>query len=1030
MMKYLIAVFFSLLVMASAAHANRCDAPNNLADYKVIEGDYTLSFSDNEKILPGIYVKGDVYLFNATFTGNIYATGTINLSFSLVKGTIYAENKIVKNPKSKITQYACSQVKAPKKSCSNPPNVSDYTLWEGDFKLKRGKRYPTSGVENLYVTGEVELKVGSHFHGNIYAVGEVELRNKAVVDGDVYSEDEVELKGKKSIITGDICEESAAIPLPKPRVCEIPSWDIYNPTLCNGNLEVSNTNENRCNGVIISDFPDNIEVTGNVLVKANAITQSRIHAEGDITVEASVQATGYLYTESCLIIDPSAVISAATCDNCSPSDDFQFEVITPPDALTCEPHSLQVNVRNSDGTIATDYTGLINLTTTPPLGTWSLLNGSGTLIDSDNVDGLGTYQFVSADQGTVELGLFNQIATELSVLISGGGVESDPALITFRPFKLKAEIPEFTTANQPFDMTLTAVGKDASGKGCDVIQEYTGNQNLKFWSSYINPAPADTPAPFGTNVEINQAKIAKDRTTATNQVIDFNNGVATVSVNYPDAGQIQLHTRDDNGIGKPPAGPNQNDELQGSTITIVNPFKLVIDDITATQRNIKSARIKSSGAFIRASVPDYNDLQVDTFDLTAKAIIDCTSAGVSKNCPAIGDDIYKIAPSFSHPKVTLIPSNMSPYKLGSVAYKESLDIALTEGQFVYKNLAYSEVGLFGLQLKALGYIDTGNNIAVDTVKKIGRFYPDYLAFSSFNTIPACNSDFTYLGETAISVNYNMKAYAQGGSYLTENYDQSLGYPVAENFSDQAYVGTLSLNDRLLPSRLLHGYYYQPSEWKSGQYNVLDLKMGIDKTTIPDGPYFDENNNLVDYFIKLSGIDGEKIQINSDTTCSGDSCNLGSLGDLAYGRLQAGNGHGSEFQSVRTAIEATYYDTAQFVPFTRDVCTPLNMAQVSSVPTKTAANEIKVGTTGKTKLSIINSPLIKGKGQFNFSAPKTPGKLDYFIELQTVAPWLLDAGNAVVCPESSASNEDCISGYVEFGLFRGNDRIINRLQTFN
>jgi hypothetical protein len=112
---------------------------------------------------------------------------------------------------------------------------------------------------------------------------------------------------------------------------------------------------------------------------------------------------------------------------------------------------------------------------------------------------------------------------------------------------------------------------------------------------------------------------------------------------------------------------------------------------------------------------------------------------------------------------------------------------------------------------------------------------------------------------------------------------------------------------------------------------------------------------------------------------------------------------------------------------RDVCTTVALDQTDKVSSPPAF-------AAKTTLSILNSPLISGKSYFEFSAPGETGKLNYFVQLQSPAepllytPWLLDSGNAVACPESGSL--DCISGYVEFGLFRGNDRIIYRLQTYD
>ena len=43
---------------------------------------------------------------------------------------------------------------------------------------------------------------------------------------------------------------------------------------------------------------------------------------------------------------------------------------------------------------------------------------------------------------------------------------------------------------------------------------------------------------------------------------------------------------------------------------------------------------------------------------------------------------------------------------------------------------------------------------------------------------------------------------------------------------------------------------------------------------------------------------------------------------------------------------------------------------------------------------------------------------------------VEASKAVVCPEATGTDKNCISAALQFNLFRGNDRIIYRRQTFD
>lgn len=741
---------------------------------------------------------------------------------------------------------------------------------------------------------------------------------------------------------------------------------------------------------------------------------------GALSAGGAANETTGMYIDKNIIIHNTEVCTVPPTPNVFT---FTFDG-TQTQALTCESHAVDIQAR-LNGAINDSYVNTINITTSTGIGDWSIVdtnNAKGTLDNGTAGDGIATYQFVDSDDGQIKLSLSHSTAGAVNVAVSNSDA-SENIDLTFSSAVLKTELscideslgPCINTANLPFSMKMTAVKEDDLTSLC---VNYNPTQ-IDFWSEYVTPS-----SPIGLAVEIDGNEIGSNESNALPLNVTFTNGEATVAVNYPDAGKIKIHAQDTN-----------SNAIEGEAETIVNPFQLLIGNINASNGNNNPETTDSGNGFSRASVADYSALSVETFDITVTGLKDCSNDTKDHCSSTYGER----TPSFES-EIDLQTSLIFPTSgiLGNLQYDgdDGYKVDLVSGLFTYENLAYDEVGSFGVTASTVGgYLVTNNDIETIVVQNVGRFYPDYLGFNSFTATPACVAgDFTYLGQIAIDVSYNMQAYAQGGSNITVNYDQSKGYPVpgedgSTAFSDQTYDQTpLSLTTRLLPDD-----YYSSSDWIEGQYNVIAQKMGIAKDATVDGPYF--SNNQVDYFIKLIGIDGEKVQIDSATTCSDDSCNIGDLGDLAYGRLQAGNGHGSEYQAIRTNIAATYYDGTRFIDFTRDACSTITMSQVSSDPTKNASNEIQIidditSTTSTTTLSIINSPLVDGKSQFNFSAPNNRGKLDYYIKTDSVAPWLLDSGNAVDCPSGVEDSKECISGAVEFGLFRGNDRIIYRLQTFD
>ena len=1210
-MKSLIILFLALSPFFNTLYAASCEIPSDLDSYRVIDGDYSLSGnwnnqrSDSDPL--GIYVKGDVSIGQySTFTGNIYATGDITIVGGTVIGSLFSE-KSINFSWGSVTGESCSEI-----YCSNPPDISDYKVYEGDFEVQLRETLPNSGSEDIYVQGEVLLHPGATYNGNIYSTGDVELRsnqqeNDTVINGNVYTVGSVIFDtnnnqhpgnpgmADNSEINGNVCENGSEIILPtvielpvdeltgqchdifedavqsfvsgselymqndtqiidsetnefsfssisgdsknappadscgtddrnRPVQCgikspisqskqlsnftiptiegeDIYSWNssqqyitlggtgnsrdikYYNATTFgqitagkssvmtflaqdyavdemyqidrlivqdtstvklssgvyairefkldrNATIEIIGdgdvfmfidkgvyTDELSLQGTITSSAENKLYFITNNKTTFNTLTSvtAALYVNGDMTLSNEMQIYGQVAAHNLTMERGTRIENDLRCGTFPVDDQYELEIITSADALTCEPHALQVNVVNEGDD--TQYTEEITLTSDSVTSTWSLTEGGGTL--SNTINGEATYQFVAGDQGSATFALSEATAGELIVTINGGGLEATSKQITFHSSLIKVDFSCIetingtciNTANRPFDLQLTALKTEEESMLCESYDPV----GIKFWSDYISPNS-------GTEmVAINSGEIGRNEQTASQLALEFSSGMATVTVNYPDAGKVAINVSD-----------ASNATIQGSAETIINPFKLVIDDITEHVRNITSGRVESPTGFIRASVPDYDDLQVDTFDITVKAIIDCSSTGEPTNCPSIGDDVYSIAANFDT-DIDLLSSRIGNYALGALAYKNALAVSLTGGAFTYEDLAYSEVGELGLQIENKDYLVTDNHVPVDEILEIGHFYPDYLAWGDYNLENTCN-DFSYLGQQSAKLSYALRAYNQAfNPSVTTNYDTELGYPTAptENFNHYAFAGSTELTTRLLLDD-----YYQEKNWYAGSYLVTQQQVGIERIeNTPDGPYL-VGANAAEYWVELEGGDGEKLKVDSETDCATDRCVLGDLGDLIYGRLELGNGHGSEYQSLRTLAQTTYFNGSDFVPFQRDNCTSIVNGQFSATPAMNIKNEIAVGSNAATTLSMLNDTLISGKGYLQFSAPNERGELDYFMRLTDssdnsfYAPWLLDSSNAVACPDASNGLDECISGHVQFGLFRSNDRVIYRKQTFN
>lgn len=915
---------------------------------------------------------------------------------------------------------------------------------EIDVELSSGAEVGASIISNRNVTlgsnatvgttvtasGNVELGANASIKDSLAAGGNVTLdENARVESGGINATGRVTLE-KNTQVTGGITSQSTVT------LSE-------NVKLWNGGIDAE--------GNISLD--KNIEVNGDIM------------SNGTLTLGDNVKVVGNVCATSGVNFGANASVSGTVTEgvDCLIDGDYNLFVDASLDALTCEPHVISIQINDSDGAVITNYTSTITLSVDNNKGVWSKLNADGTLTNVGSADdGQASYQFLDSDDGIIELGLSNDVAGDIVITVSDGVESAISNTITFHTALIKTELSCvntiddtcINTANLPFSLTLTAVQESDETSLCESYDP----SGIQFWSEYTTPS-----TPTGVSVEVgvtDLTAIGASEATATAFSPSFVNGVATVTANYADAGLISIHVKD-----------SDNEQIIGEASIALNPLQLEISTVTGNKRNNTTTLVSttsnpatgaSGNGFIRASVPDYNALTVDSFDVTVQAVKDCSDATTAINCAgAYGSK----TPSFSADislQTSLVFPSASGATLGVLHSEDGLTDTMAvadAGEIVFSDLAYDEVGALGLALLSDEYLGLSENTISsekddagdDIVTEIGRFYPAYISYGDHSMSAGCHG-FTYMmaegdetprQQSAVSVDYVLQAKAQTSSGATEqstvNYDDSFGYPVASSFSHSAYSKSnlVELTTRLKPS-----VYYDEQQWSAGSYIVSAQQIGLQKNASVDGPYFAEmphdssENDQLEYYIQLSGDDGEKLQTDLITDCSADKCRLpsddseSSLGDFAYGRLQAGNGHGSELQSIRTLIKATYYNGSAFVTFADDSCTPLLNEQLSTSPEMNSSNEISVAG-GNSTLTLLTTNLSAGEGYLSFSAPNTRGSLDYFIRLLDASdstlytPWLLDSGNQLTCPASAGGLDECISGHVEFGVFRGNDRILYR-----
>lgn len=718
------------------------------------------------------------------------------------------------------------------------------------------------------------------------------------------------------------------------------------------------------------------------------------------------------------------------------------------DAINCQPEPVTITALNGGGVVLTSFTGTATLSTSTGHGDWSLLSGSGTLTPGPVDSGQAVYQFASADNGQVVVGLRDTHAETLTITSTWPGVSSTSGAVTYRPYGFSVTPNPIGTqvAAKPFNMVLTAVGNPPTGTGCTVITEYTGIQNISFWSTYMDPSTN----PFGSTVSVNGTSVGTTESAATSVQVNFTNGVsAPISVIYPDAGSIQLQAKDNINVGAPPAGSG-SEIVVGGAAFVVRPFGFDVtvagNPGTAYNPATGLPALPSLPAFIRAG-----QATGDTFAATVRAVQwqaadDTNNDGIPdgfgdtdpSNNANLADN--PTTPNFGNEStpagITLSAVDLSPLVadggtagiLSGAATLTASNGSATTGSV----LRYSEAGVIELDADTNNYL--GANSVSGGSAPVGRFYPDHFAVVGTPTlvnrsdVAGCTDPFTYMDED-FHTQFTLEAQDADGN-VTRNYETVPGkfsYAFLNIAPDApagaGQIGFGAVNDPAGTPTALTPRLAEDSV--SGTFSngiaQINAALRITRTSTVSGPF----SNLR---IGIKPVDSDGVALaagalNLDPTLSGTNTHeqIAST-DVRQGRVVLENAFGSQYLDLRVPLYAQYYSGPAngFVTNSADSCTAIgtSLLDLSNNLQNPAAGvpTIKVGT-GSTTAMIANDPMVGGDAALNLSEPGDSGYVDINLNLATL-PWLQYDWNG-----NGVNDNNPPQARATFGSYRGDDRII-------
>ncbi|WP_323913995.1 DUF6701 domain-containing protein [Aeromonas caviae] len=708
-------------------------------------------------------------------------------------------------------------------------------------------------------------------------------------------------------------------------------------------------------------------------------------------------------------------------------DHFEFDHSG--QALTCNPETLVIRAC-ANASCSQLFTDPVSAILTP------LKNGSNGWIAGSQVSYNGNTATVNFSGGTTTLQLRNNLATAITVGVSGstpstkplsttlcragsGALSAAACTLSFADSGFLFNVLD-TDANKPQDVVISAVKKDDVTKLC-VPGFASVSKPVSVWGSYVTPnanAFGSQVTIDGNSVSTYAANVASPAGTVINLNFDSQGKATLKKVNYPDAGQMRLNARHDG------SGDTAGLVMTGSDLFVSRPAGLCITPTqgTCAAGDASCPVFKKTGEAFQLNIKGVAWQADDDKDLCSGNL--ATPNFVLANI-ALGSELVAPKPGVE-----------------AVVGKQNYDHAIAAGSINTMTQSLNEVGVFRMTATppTLGYF--GYTIPAASSVPVGRFVPWDFNLMSSDVVPACEDmtaperDFTYMSQP-FGIKLEVVARNMAGGQ-TQNYTGLFA-------KGGAYITTANNKDgNSLSSRLRS---LQPLPWLNGRAAFTGISEFVRLSdTQPDGPY----KSLL-FGLYMRDNDGDNSLIASPNfndavmgDCSGSGCNARLLDSVPmqvyFGRLLASTRQGVASAPLALPLQVQYFEGGGWKINQADVCTQLSLAKGGFVPLdpthKISLNNGSYEVTGQVPgttppqsfsstltLSGLAAPASvatanKGEILFHFSAlvpvPNKVVGIPYKVELskQPSRPlWLSD-------PLTQA-------GEAIFGSTRGNDRIIYR-----
>jgi uncharacterized protein YuzE len=698
--------------------------------------------------------------------------------------------------------------------------------------------------------------------------------------------------------------------------------------------------------------------------------------------------------------------------------------------INCLTESIDVTPIDSAGSALIGYAETVILDTQTGSGSWTATTGNGTLVDATPNDGLSTYTFSGSETFPVSFALEYRegVATfNIDVFESGdptlrdddteGDITFSPNGFTVTPNPLGnppgAILPvPAQTAGSPFTLYLTAYGQTPADPECGVIESYEPDKDLKFWSSYDNPASGTIP------VTVSGTPIATSEAGAGVQSVTFTQGQASVIAKYKDVGRIGIDMKDD-----AVADPDLPNGIRGGTnLFVVKPDDFVLSNIQRTSDGFPNQAAADASGLVFMQAGDDFSVTVTALDSEGS-----TTPNYGQESPPEG--------------VLLTPSLVAAGFTSNPAVQFGTGFVFNNGIGLGDDFSWGEVGVITLA-PSVGdgnYLGAGEVTGTST-GNVGRFVPfDFdVAYNTPEFGTACGT-FGYLGQ---SFNYvtapvlTVSARNKAGG-ITQNYsdtfwklsDTSLTFPAGTDKGYESASGTLDTVLIASPLPTIVDLGFDTGANHGTGTLTFNADSGLAFTRAGPVPPFDADISLSLNVIDDDGVSYATNPARFGNASPGTGITFSNGKQQRYGRARVDNAHGSELLDLAVPLTVQYFDSASvFVNNADDICTNVTIAiaDVSPGDGLDATTETCIWDSGSPGASGAGCTAGAPGGK-QFAEPPAAGNLNLFLkapgagndgsaDLTVDAPWWLEyawAGAGDTDPAARAT----------FGVYQGSPHII-------